>query len=285
MPSIDDYHLRADGEGPPPPDETSRSGLWIVVAVLLVIAAIVAAVVVFRPSVEPDEGTTASTEPAASPVQDERLPPLGTEGDAVDLPPLDLTDPVVRQILSALSSRPEMVRWLATDNLLRGGVAAIDNVARGRTPATHFRAVAPGEKFSTGGTPGQLTTSPRAHARYDGIAETVASLDADGISKAYATLRPRMIEAYRELGYPEGDVDAAVQRAIVHLLQTPEIAPDAAVEPAALQYKYSDPRIEGLSGAQKQLLRMGPENVRRIKAKLREIAVALGIPQERLPPG
>ena len=94
-----------------------------------------------------------------------------------------------------------------------------------------------------------------------------------------------MIEAYRELGYPEGDVDAAVQRAIVHLLQTPEIAPDAPIEPSALQYKYSDPRIEGLSAAQKQLLRMGPENVRRIKAKLREIAVALGIPQERLPEG
>ena len=283
MPSIDDYQLRADGEGPPPPDDTSRSGIWVVVAALLVIAAIVAAVVIFRPSIEPEEGTTASAEPSPAPVQEERLPPLGSEGDAVDLPPLDLTDPVVREILSALSSRPEMVRWLATDNLLRSGVAAIDNVARGRTPATHFRAVAPGEKFSTEGTAGQLTTSARAHARYDGITETIASLDADGLSKAYATLRPRMIEAYRELGYPEGDVDAAVQRAIVHLLQTPEIAPDAAVEPAALQYKYSDPRIEGLSAAQKQLLRMGPENVRRIKAKLREIAVALGIPQERLP--
>lgn len=283
MPSIDDYHMRADGEGPPPPDETSRSGLWVVVAALLVIAAIVAAVVVFRPSVEPEEETTASPEPTATPAQEERLPPLGAEGEALDLPPLDLTDPVVREMLRALSSRPEMVRWLATDNLLRSGVAAIDNVARGRTPAALFRAVAPGEKFSTEGTPGQLTTSSRAHARYNGITETVASLDADGISKAYATLRPRMIEAYRELGYPEGDVDAAVQRAIVHLLETPEIAPDAAVQPSALLYKYSDPRIEGLSAAQKQLLRMGPDNVRRIKGKLREIAVALGIPQDRLP--
>lgn len=285
MPSIDDYQLRADGEGPPPPDDTSRSGLWVVVAALLVVAAIVAAVVVFRPSVEPDEGTTASTESTEPPVSRERLGPLGTEGDEVDLPPLDLTDPAVREILSALSSRPEMVRWLATDNLLRGGVAAIDNVARGRTPAPHFRAVAPGDKFSAEGTTGQLTTSARAHARYDGIAETVASLDAQGISKAYATLRPRMIEAYRELGYPEGDVDAAVERAIVHLLQTPEVAPDASLESSALVYKYSDPRIEGLSAAQKQLLRMGPENVRRVKAKLREIALALGIPQDRLPPG
>jgi hypothetical protein len=80
-------------------------------------------------------------------------------------------------------------------------------------------------------------------------------------------------------------VDAAVQRAIVHLLQTPEIAPDTPIQPAALQYKYTDPRIEGLSAAQKQLLRMGPGNVRRIKEKLREIAVALGIPQDRLPAG
>ena len=35
---------------------------------------------------------------------------------------------------------------------------------------------------------------------------------------------------------------------------------------------------------QKQLLRMGPTNARRIQASLRRIALALGIPAGRLPP-
>ena len=43
-------------------------------------------------------------------------------------------------------------------------------------------------------------------------------------------------------------------------------------------YGYADPKLEAMPAAQKQLLRMGPENARAVQAKLREIALALGIP-------
>jgi hypothetical protein len=55
--------------------------------------------------------------------------------------------------------------------------------------------------------------------------------------------------------------------------------------PYGAVYHYNDPRLEGLTQAQKQLVRMGAQNVRTIQRKLREIALALGIPQERLPAG
>jgi hypothetical protein len=41
--------------------------------------------------------------------------------------------------------------------------------------------------------------------------------------------------------------------------------------------------LETLTGSQKQLLRAGAANVRTIQASLRAMAVALGIPAERLP--
>lgn len=41
-------------------------------------------------------------------------------------------------------------------------------------------------------------------------------------------------------------------------------------------YEYPDEEIEGLSPAQRHLLRMGPRNVQRIQEKLREIQRALG---------
>ena len=43
----------------------------------------------------------------------------------------------------------------------------------------------------------------------------------------------------------------------------------------SVTYKYTDPRLENLNEPQKQLLRTGPDNMRRIKAKLREIKVLL----------
>jgi hypothetical protein len=42
-----------------------------------------------------------------------------------------------------------------------------------------------------------------------------------------------------------------------------------------VMFKFADPQLEGLAAAQKQLLRTGPDNMRRIKAKLREIKEAL----------
>ena len=40
-------------------------------------------------------------------------------------------------------------------------------------------------------------------------------------------------------------------------------------------YAYADPRYEALTGAQKQLLRMGPANAQRVQARLREFKNAL----------
>ena len=48
-------------------------------------------------------------------------------------------------------------------------------------------------------------------------------------------------------------------------------------------YQYADPQVEGLTAAQKQLLRTGPRNVRMVQSALRQLALALGISPDRLP--
>jgi hypothetical protein len=52
---------------------------------------------------------------------------------------------------------------------------------------------------------------------------------------------------------------------------------EALVQPS-VRFLYEDEALEGLEPAQKQLMRMGPENVRRVQEKLREIQQALGAP-------
>jgi hypothetical protein len=55
------------------------------------------------------------------------------------------------------------------------------------------------------------------------------------------------------------------------------------VKKGVVTYIYADSRLENLSEAQKHLLRTGPENVRIIQEKLREIALELGFSQDKLP--
>jgi hypothetical protein len=49
-----------------------------------------------------------------------------------------------------------------------------------------------------------------------------------------------------------------------------------------VQYEYADPKLEALTAGQKVLVRMGPDNARAVKTKLRELRSALiGLPDTR----
>lgn len=279
MPLLDDYPLGSDPtSATSPPVKSDKSWrVWAVVAVALVIAAALAAFFVMRPSGGPG---AAAADPAINEARDDARQsrrPLGPEVEPRELPPLDLTDPLVRELLSSLSSRPELAAWLATDGLIRSFVASVDAVANGATPSAQLRRLAPSRPFAVTSRGGTVVVDRRSYERYDGIAATVDGLDANGLARAYATLRPRLQEAYRELGYPDGNIDVAVERAIARLLETPLLEREVEVQRAPVLYRFADPRIERLSAAQKQLLRMGPRNQRIIQDKLSAVAQALGI--------
>ena len=283
MPELDNYSLGPE-HGPGAPlhrEETWR--LWAIGGVLVAFIAAIVAFFVIRPS---SESTTAvSTRPpaaaASTPAASNK--PLGAAAEPRELPPLDLTDPVVRDLLRGLSSRPELAAWLASDGLVRNLVVSVDTVANGATPSSHVRRLAPSRPFAVVPRGAGFVIDPHSYQRYDGVADTVASLDAAGLARAYTTLRPRLDEAYRDLGYPDGTFDAAVERALGRLLRTPVPSEEMIVQPSPVLYKFADERFERLTSAQKQLVRMGPRNVRLIQGKLREVAVALGIPDARLP--
>jgi hypothetical protein len=50
-----------------------------------------------------------------------------------------------------------------------------------------------------------------------------------------------------------------------------------------VRYQYVDPQLESLAAGQKILLRMGPDNERRLKQKLRELRRELMAPRNPAP--
>lgn len=252
----------------------------LIVAILVVAAAVAYYVLRNQPEDTPAPQGETATDTSLPP-----LPPLGPEVEPIDLPPLDASDELVRQLVSALTSHPVAAAWLATDGLIRNFTVVVENIAAGQTPSGRLRVLKPAQPFAVvEARGGEVVIDPKSYARYDGIAAATASVDADGAAKLYSTLKPRIEEAYQELGGTDS-FDAVLERALVRLLETPAVAGEIALMPDGGIYKYNDPRIEGLTQAQKQLVRMGAQNVRTIQRKLRQIAIALGIPKERLPVG
>jgi hypothetical protein len=152
-------------------------------------------------------------------------------------------------------------------------------------PSKQLSVLRPSAAFHVVETGGRTYIDPRSYNRYDAVADAVGSIDPRGAANVYATLKPRIEEAFRELGFPARRFDQVLETAIVTLLRTP--ARDSPLEVRrhvdAFGYGFADARLEDLSPAQKVLLRMGPRNARIVKAQLREVALALGIPPDHLP--
>src|SRR5688572_26829012 len=167
---------------------------WVIGAVLVAVA--IGAFVYFRDrgDTPAQPGVAATDAPVAPPA------PLGVDVEPIDLPPLDQSDMAVRELVRALSSHPAIAAWLTTGGLIRNFTVVVENIAVGRTPSRHLRVLKPQGPFAVvdaGGTP---VIDPRTYSRYNGIAAAVSSIDPDGAAKLYSTLKPRIEEAWAEIG-------------------------------------------------------------------------------------
>lgn len=206
-------------------------------------------------------------------------PPAGQAipGEDIVLPALPETDPIVRQLVGQLSAHPRIAAWLATDQLIRNFAVIAVNIGDGRSPARQLGAVKPTGTFIAAESGTSARIDPRSYRRYDEYADAIGALDAQGTARLYATLKPRLNDAYRELGYPDGNFDRAMEKAIRELLNTPVPEGDVALVSRSVAWEFADPRLQSLTSAQRQFLRMGPRNMRIVQAKLREFAALAGL--------
>lgn len=215
----------------------------------------------------------ASTTPAA--VTSTEVP-VTAPPPPVALPPLDQMDAYLRPLLQALSTRPELVRWLATDDLVRQLAAAIDKASQGDNPAGGFMELAPRSPMAMTRRGARRAIDPSSYRRYDGLVTTVTTIDASAVARIYKTIRPRLNEAYQNMGHPGGNVDAAVQQALDMLLDTPVVkGPVMLVEGSGARWAYADPELESLTPTQKQLVRMGPAHTDAMLVWLRALQSGL----------
>lgn len=193
---------------------------------------------------------------------------------SVDFPPppvsLSESDGWLRQELPVIDKNPQWIQWVnETPELLRKFVVLVNETAQGRMPRKLFGFWAPKESVRVeeiGN--GEYLLDPASYHRYDQLALVVEALDPELAWRLYQRLRPWIDQVYGEFGQPGTNFDQVLLQAIEHLLQTPQPQGDIRLIKQAVTYQYVDPKLESLSAAQKQLLRMGPVNAAIIKHKL-----------------
>lgn len=276
---MDDLHLD-DQQGNEP---KKIRGLAIAILVVLTAAAAVYYFVFMKKPAAP----AASQEPQAelaTPAGGEKAA-AGGMGEPLAFPSVALgeSDPAIRKFAAALSTNPEFAKWLLTKDLVRKFVVAVDNIANGLSPKPHIDFFSPSGQFRVVRTKGGTLVDEASYSRYDPVAGVVLSLDAVSAARLFRAVKPLLQEAYLDLGYPGVDFEDTLVRAMAELLGTPVVEGPVKLEQKILSFAMTDEKLEGLSPAQKQLLRLGPKGVRAAHGKIRELAAALGVLEARLP--
>lgn len=274
---------------------------WIILIVLVVLG--LGAWYLFKlqqdtvPDV-PAPPPVAVEQPAPPPVVEEETAepdftsPIVDEEPAIEapaLPPLAESDPVALETLSNLVGSEPVRQYVVSEAVIPRLVATLDALSGKQVPAAikavegpagTFQATAHDDPASVirnaAGDPiPQYVVDPVNYQRYTPYVEMLESADTAALVASYRDHRPLFEEAFRQLGYPEGDFDQRLRALIDELLATPDVSGTVRLIKPEAYYLYADEELESLTAGQKILLRMGPDNAARVKARLVAIRDAL----------
>ena len=256
-----------------------RSGQWFI-PVLLALGAGAALWYYWTQLSEPPAPVTVAPEPATAepapsigplhPVSPAEPEP-GPQPELVPLPPLGESDEYFRLGLVDLFGAP-LETWLANTGIIRRVVATVDNLPRSHV-AERIRPLGRlNDAFLVDAQDdsGDYWINSDNFDRYDLLVDLAMSAEVTEVADLYRRFYPLFQAAYVDLGYPDAYFNDRLVEVIDHLLETPEVQDRIALVRPHVLYEYRDPELEALSSGQKLLLRMGPDNAARVKARLTE---------------
>ncbi len=233
------------------------------------------------------EAPASVPEPVASgpqhPVDSAQAPPP---------PSLKDSDAFITQALGEWLGSDRIAALLHLDDIVRRIVVTVDNLPRTQAPSRlwpvqpapqHLAVQAePGSAVDENGAPLHATIAPANAARYQALVALVEAIPRDRAVLLYRQLYPLFQQTYVDLGYPKGYFNDRLVAVLGHLQETPEprgplrlqltrVQGDVPSTRPWVRYEFADPHLQALSSGQKMMLRIGPENARRVKAVLADV--------------
>ena len=175
---------------------------------------------------------------------------------------------------------------LQLEDFPRRFVATVDNLGRPHAPALAWPVNPTPDRFTVNAASGGSVIALDNAARYTPFVLLAEAIDSRRAVDLYVRAYPLLQRAYEELGFPGRYFNDRLVAVIDLLLATPQTeypvplrltevkGPIASLRPW-VRYEFADPALESLCAGQKILVRVGPVNQRRLKAKLAEIRAEL----------
>jgi len=197
--------------------------------------------------------------------------PVPEQAEPKALPGLDASDDTISNALASAIGDQALVRVLNLKAFVRNVVATIDNLPRRKLPQRLLPLQPAPGSFDIAGRDNDYHIDARNYQRYAPYIRVAADIDAGKLVTVYFRFYPLFQQAYQDLGYPKGYFNDRLVEVIDHLLAAPEVPTPVKLVRPKVYYEFADAELEQRSAGQKILIRIGPENAAKVKAKLREI--------------
>ena len=192
-----------------------------------------------------------------------------------------MADAFFNSVIFNLMGRSRVLNFIQFDDFARRVVGTVDNLTRSHAPPSLWPVnPTPGQftVLAAGGSTGTVI-NPENSLRYTPLVQLAEAIDPGKAVALYARLYPLFQRAYEDIGFPGRYFNDRLVTVIDHLLATPvqsrplqvtlvEVKGSVPSLRPWVRYEYVDPALQRLSSGQKILLRVGPENHRRLRALL-----------------
>ena len=256
----------------------AQAGL-IVVLLLVIAGGVVLLTGIWPPEEKPTSVvTTPPPTPLPAPVVDEieeptpEPPPAPTEPIEEPLPRLEESDDAVRDALGDIPLGTAGQQFLMPGNIIERSASLIYLMAQGDVPYKLLPVSRPKATFPISDDGTQVITDPAGFERYDALTQWLESIELKPLLSSLEWFIPLFREAWSYYGEDPASFDMAVVMTLDLVIATPEVdLSEARLIRKEAVWIFEDPAIEGLAPIQKQVLRMGPENAKILKAKAAEM--------------
>jgi hypothetical protein len=258
---------------------------WIVAVVVLLLAGVVGLVLresrlLKNPqSTPPVAAAPPVTAPAASPAAAASEPAIHYPIATASAPTAGPTD--VEHVLAEVFGAKPVRSMFQLQDFPRRFVATVDNLGRAQAPSGLWPLNPVAGRFIVERRGDVQVLSADNAQRYAPYVLLLENVDMSTLAATYSRLYPLFQQAYEELGYPGRYFNDRLVQVIDQLLATPiretplamhlpTVAGTEKPQRPWVLYEFDDPALQSLSAGQRLLLRMGPVNERRVKARLVE---------------
>lgn len=207
------------------------------------------------------------------------------ESDEAVLKPITIKSPLTALTTSDNTVRATLIRllpdlkdsnFLTKEQVLMRFITLINDIAQGDILFKHRKFLNPVRSFPVVSVGESLVLDPQGYHRFDGIVRAFIAVDGDA-AMAFIKENSTLMEiGFNQFGHSkEFTLPQMLLQAIEKVLAAPIIREDIKLITKNSRYQFANLDYETLSGIEKQMIRLGPDNTLAIQEKLTLIKAQL----------